>query len=68
MAETTRIIDDLDPPWEEAGDLERPDDAPEDYCIHEDASYDILTGRAECYRCGESWYPNERESRFLRHG
>lgn len=32
----------------------------EEECSHPDWSFDILTGRATCYCCGESWYPKRR--------
>lgn len=33
----------------------------EDFCDHDDRDVDILTGRASCWRCGESWWMTDAE-------
>lgn len=40
--------------WEDRDDLDDwYDDEP---CDHDDYEVDILTGRAACHRCGETWW------------
>lgn len=41
-------------------DLDRDD---EDPCDHDDYDVDIVTGRASCSRCCESWYVSDDEVR-----
>ena len=36
------------------------DDEP---CDHEDRDVDILTGRASCWQCGESWWLTDEQLR-----
>lgn len=38
---------------------------PLDECEHEEFDHDILTGRATCARCGESWYLSYEEAATL---
>ncbi len=33
----------------------------EDVCDHDDHDVDILTGRANCWRCGEAWWLTDAE-------
>ena len=35
----------------------------DDFCDHDDRDVDILTGRATCYRCGESWWMTDEQLR-----
>jgi len=37
------------------------DDYEDDVCDHDDRDVDILTGRANCWRCGESWWLSDTE-------
>lgn len=37
------------------------DDYDDDPCDHDDHDTDILSGRATCYRCGESWWMSAAE-------
>jgi hypothetical protein len=49
---------------EEAG-FPADQDGPDDPCDHDEASYDILTGRAHCHRCDHVWYPDPVAARAL---
>lgn len=53
-----------DDSWKDGYDawkLASPDDDYDEPCDHEDYEIDIIAGRAECHRCGESWYASEDE-------
>lgn len=47
--------------------MDEEDDFPDDYyedddpCDHDDRDVDILTGRANCWQCGEAWWLTDAE-------
>lgn len=50
----------MDEPGDFDDDYEGYDD---DFCDHDDYDADILTGRAQCYRCGEAWWLSDGQLR-----
>ena len=44
------------------------EDYDEDFCDHDEYDADILSGRAQCYRCGEAWWLSDEQLRLeIRH-